>query len=91
MRVSGEKSKESRRAVEEEVMPSPSEIARQDEPHRLPPGSVVEYACGRRERMPRVSAYCPDCGATLARVLVDASAGQPCGRRDPQFDFPCPD
>ena len=73
-------------------MPNPSELERQpDPPQPIPPGSVVEYACGRRDRTPDVAQFCPTCGSPLARVLVGASAGQPCGRLDPQFDCACPD
>ena len=69
---------------------SVSNMARDDEPPQpIPPGSVVEYACGRREPTPDVASYCRDCGAPLARILIGAPTAQPCKRANQSGDYPC--
>lgn len=71
-------------------MPSPSELERLsgEPPRPIPPGSVVEYACRRRESAPHAPAHCPDCGAVQARILVDASAVHPCMRANQSAEAP---
>lgn len=71
-----------------EIVPNPSTIAHEDQ-NPVPPGSVVEYACGRRDPAPNVSHYCPDCGSPLTRILIEASASQPCRRANQIGDYPC--